>query len=45
MGEIMIGFSQEELDMIIEYQKVSESVTIQVAIMNAISIALDRADK
>ena len=41
---INIQFTEEEMDMIQEYQEVSESVTVQAAILNAISLALDHAD-
>lgn len=44
MGEIMIAFTDEEMDMILKYQTASEAVTVQAAIMNAISIALDDQD-
>ena len=39
-----ICFTDEELDMILKYQEVTGSVSVQVAIMNAISLALDHAD-
>lgn len=45
MQEIMVGFSEEEIEMILKYQEVSEAVTIQAAVMNAISLALDHADE
>ena len=41
---IMIEFSGEEFDMILKYQEESEATTIQNAIMNAISLAIDHAD-
>lgn len=44
MEEVMIGFTKDDLDMIMEYQQVSGAVTVQAAIMNAISLALDHAD-
>ena len=44
METVKIEFSGEDLDMILEYQEVSEATTIQNAIMNAISLALDHAD-
>lgn len=39
--KISIEFSGEEFDKIMEYMKLVEATTVQVAIMNAISIALD----
>lgn len=42
--KVLIEFSRADLDMILEYQKQSEAMTIQAAIMNAISIALDAND-
>jgi hypothetical protein len=42
--KISIEFTAEEYDMIMEYMKASESITVQVAVLNAISIALDRVD-
>lgn len=44
MEEVMIGFTQEDLETIMEYQKVSGAVTVQAAIMNAVCLALDHAD-
>lgn len=44
MEEVMIGFSPEDLETIMEYKKVSGAVTVQAAIMNAVSLALDHAD-
>ena len=44
MEEVMIGFTKDDLNMIMEYQQVSGAVTVQAAIMNAISLALDHAD-
>lgn len=41
---VNIEFTAEDLDMILQYQKESEAVTVQAAIMNAISLALDHAD-
>lgn len=41
---ISIEFTDEEMDMILQYQEESEAVTVQAAIMNAISLALDHAD-
>ena len=44
METVKIEFSGEALDMILEYQEVSEATTIQNAIMNAVSLALDHVD-
>ena len=44
METVKIEFSGEDLDMILEYQEVSEATTIQNAIMNAVSLALDHVD-
>ena len=44
METVKIEFSGEALDMILKYQEVSEATTIQNAIMNAVSLALDHAD-
>ena len=44
MAEVMIGFSPEDLEMILQYQEECEAVTVQAAVMNAISLALDHAD-
>lgn len=41
---VMVEFSGEELDMILEYQEASGATSVQNAIMNAISLALDHAD-
>lgn len=41
---VNIEFTAEDLDMILQYQKESEAVTVQAAIMNAISLALDHVD-
>ena len=41
---VMVEFSGEELDMILDYQAESGATSIQNAIMNAISLALDHAD-
>ena len=40
----LIEFTDEELDRILDYMEVSGSVTVQVAVMNAISIAMDDID-
>ena len=39
-----IEFTDEEWDRILDYMEVSGSVTVQVAVMNAISIAMDDID-
>ena len=39
-----IQFSDEDMAMILQYQKAVGAATIQSAIMNAISLALDHAD-
>lgn len=44
MGEIMIGFSPEDFDMILKYQDAICADTVQSAVLNAISLALDHAD-
>lgn len=41
---VMVEFSGEDLDMILEYQETTGATSIQNAIMNAISLALDHAD-
>ena len=42
MGEkINVEFTGEEFDFIMRYMKESEAVSVQVAILNAISVALD----
>lgn len=41
---ITVEFSGDDLDMILLYQKVSGATTVQNAIMNAVSLALDHAD-
>lgn len=43
-ANINIAFTEEEFDMILKYQKESESVTVQAAILNAISLASDAWD-
>lgn len=40
---INIQFTEEEFEMIQKYQDVSEANTVQNAILNAISLALDQA--
>lgn len=45
MGEkISIEFTGEELEYIMQYMKLSDAITVQVAILNAVSIAMDEAD-
>lgn len=44
METIMIEFSGEALDMILEYQEITGATSIQNAIMNAVCLALDHAD-
>lgn len=39
--KINIEFSEEEFDLIMKYMEATEAVTVQAAILNAISIALD----
>ena len=41
---LAITFTDEEMKMIQQYKELSESVSLEVAVMNAISIALDRKD-
>lgn len=40
-----IEFSEAEMEMILKYMEYSESVDAKTAILNAISIAFDDADK
>ena len=40
-GKIYVEFSEEEFDLIMKYMKETEAVTVQAAILNAISIATD----
>ena len=42
--KINVEFTGEEFDLILKYMEVSEATTVQYAILNAISIALDRTD-
>ena len=42
--DINVNFTEEEFDMIHKYQKATDSVAVQAAILNAISLALDHAD-
>lgn len=44
-GKINVEFSEEEFDLIMKYMEASEAVTVQAAILNAISIALDDDDR
>jgi hypothetical protein len=43
--KINVQFTEEEFDMIQKYQEASDAVTVQAAILNAISLALDSADE
>ena len=42
--KINIEFTGEEFDKIMQYMNIVEATTVQNAIMNAISIALDESD-
>ena len=49
MGRVMsekksIEFTGEQFDMIMDYMKLVDAVTVQVAILNAICIATDRVE-
>lgn len=39
-----IDFTGEEMEMILAYKDAAEAVTVQAAILNAISLALDQTD-
>ena len=41
---INVQFTEKDLELILLYMKVSEATTIQNAILNAISVALDGVD-
>lgn len=43
-ANINIAFTEEEFDMILKYQKEADAVTVQAAILNAISLAFDHND-
>ena len=43
--KINVQFTEEEFDMIQKYQEASDAVTVQAAILNAISLALDYDDE
>lgn len=43
--KINVQFTEEEFNMIQKYQEASDAVTVQAAILNAISLALDYADE
>ena len=43
--KINIEFTGEEFDMIMQYMKLIEATTVQNAILNAVSIALDDDQK
>lgn len=45
LSNINVQFTEEEFEMVLMYQKVSEAVTVQAAILNAISLALDHEDE
>jgi hypothetical protein len=42
--KIMVEFTGAEFDAVLEYQKTLEGATVQTAILNAVNIALDKAD-
>jgi hypothetical protein len=44
-AKINVQFTEEEFDMIQKYQEASDAVTVQAAILNAISLALDYDDE
>ena len=39
-----VAFTPEEMELIQQYQRLSESVSVKVAILNAVSLALDYND-
>lgn len=41
---VEVEFSGEDLDMILKYQEIAGATSIQNAILNAISLALDNVD-
>lgn len=43
--KVSIEFTGEEFDQIMQYMNLIDAVTVQAAIMNAISIAMDDADQ
>lgn len=43
--KISIEFTGQQFDKIMQYMKLVDAVTVQVAVMNAISIALDEKDQ
>ena len=43
-GGIYLGFTDEDFGMILDYMKAVNAVSPEVAVMNAISLALDHAD-
>ena len=43
--KVSIEFTGEEFDQIMQYMKLIDAVTVQTAVMNAISIAIDDADQ
>ena len=42
--KVSIEFTGKEFDLIMQYMKAVEATTVQNAILNAISVALDRCD-
>jgi ABC-type lipoprotein export system ATPase subunit len=43
--KVSIEFTGEEFDQIMQYMKLIDAVTVQTAVMNAISIAMDDAEQ
>ena len=43
--KVSIEFTGEEFDQIMQYMKLINAVTVQTAVMNAISIAMDDAEQ
>ena len=41
---VSIEFTGTEMDLILKYMDVVEAVTVQAAILNAVSLALDHVD-
>ena len=39
-----VEFTPEEMELIRQYQQLSESVSVKIAILNAVSLALDYKD-
>lgn len=42
--KINVEFTEEEFDIVLKYLEVCEATTVQNAILNAVSIALDHVD-